>query len=689
MTSFRENLSRWILIAVILLSPYYRGLYPDYYKLPFISLLFLAFLSFHILLSRQKETFVQIKPPVTIFLIFTLIYLFSALTAASKGSALIIFLSYTAWVVLFWMVIDLFQKESMRFILMALIVFNSALLSFLSFLGALNLIPASLQNLFGMSFWGFYFYGRVSTSFQYQNTSASFLASSLFLGIFLFVQEKVIWKKIIFGMINYLIFSGFLFAFSRGANLFFLVSLVFLFMVVRNFEEKIEIGLFLSALFCPLVLFQTKLDRMLVLSKPISFWFFYGVGFVLFLGVLSLFVYYKRTIKDFLKRKYFILFLVFILGLESCFLFFLPFDFEYGISTRYFVEKGREMSFQSTNAVNRIAFYRDALKMAWRRPLLGWGGGSWAAHYFSYQSYTYYTKFPHSFYLNTLIESGILGLSILLILLFYCFRLFMTQIGISSRSTMTPFLGTAAFMIFFHSGIDLNFAMGAYHIFAWTILALLLSTFSIPDRSLRVPLKLTFSLTLLFFILSILWGNAEYYYQLGNKLQADKEYVKSAQAWELAARFNPFHDEAQFKLSVLARELYMQSGRIEFLNISEEKNQKAIALEPYNYEYFRQKGDLFLLKSELDEAWKEYIISMELAPMVIGNYEKILFSYHQFIESLKNSENNEVLKRAYNNTQETYSQFLTNQEKSSIAIPPSEAMMSLLDDLKKIAGGEK
>ena len=689
MTSLRENLSRWILIAVILLSPYYRGLYPDYYKLPFISLLFLAFLSFHILLFRQKEAFVRVKLPVVIFFIFTLFYLFSVLTAASKGSALMIFLSYTAWATLFWMVIDLFQKESMRFILIKLIVSNSALLSFLGFFGALNLIPPSLQNLFGMSFWGFYFYGRVSTTFQYQNTSASFLATSLFLGIFLFVQEKVIWKKIVCGVINYIIFSGFLFAFSRGANLIFLISLIFLFMVVRDLEDKIEIGLFLSALFCPFVLLQIKLDRLMVLSKPLSFWLFFGVGFILFLGILSLFVYYKRTIRGFLKSKYFLLFLVFILSLESIFLFFLQVDFEYGISTRYFEEKGREISFQTTNAVNRLAFYRDALKMAWQRPLFGWGGGGWAAHYFAYQSFTYYTKFPHSFYLNTLIESGILGLSVLLILLFYCFRLFMTQMGISSQSTMTPFLGAAAFMIFFHSGIDLNFAMGAYHVFAWTILALLLSSCSIPDRSLRVPLKLTFSLTLLFFIVSILWGNAEYYYQLGNKLQADKEYVKSAQAWELAARFNPFHDEAQFKLSVLARELYMQSGRIEFLNLSEEKNQKAIALEPYNYEYFRQNGDLFLLKSELDEAWKEYIHSMELAPMVMGNYERILFSYLQFIESLKNSENNELIERAYNNTQEIYSLFLMNQEKSSIAIPPSEAMMSLLDDLKKISGGEK
>jgi len=213
MTSITEKLSFYLVILIILLSPYYRGIYPDYYKLPFLSLIFLSFLIFLLSRLQQKERFFSINYPVMSLFLLTVVYLVTIITASSKSSAMVTFLSYVAWVFLFWMVFEIFNKETLKLFLIRLMVWNASILSLLGILGAFNLIQERFQNFLGMSFWGLYFSGRLATTFQYQNTSASFFAASLFLGIFIFIHEKNSGKKLVYGILLFLIFFGFLFAF--------------------------------------------------------------------------------------------------------------------------------------------------------------------------------------------------------------------------------------------------------------------------------------------------------------------------------------------------------------------------------------------------------------------------------------------------------------------------------------------
>ena len=689
MTSITEKLSFYLVILIILLSPYYRGIYPDYYKLPFLSLIFLSFLIFLLSRLQQRERFFSINYPVMSLFLLTVVYLVTIITASSKSSAMVTFFSYVAWVFLFWMVFEIFNKETLKLFLIRLMVWNASILSLLGILGAFNLIQERFQNFLGMSFWGLYFSGRLATTFQYQNTSASFFAASLFLGIFIFINEKNLGKKLVYGILLFLIFFGFLFAFSRGANLIFLITLLFLFIILRKKVDIVPVVLILSSIFLPFIFLQIQLDRYLSQTLSIKFLSLFLTSLASFLFLSYFFLRNQQNLfmNKIGKNTVSFLILIIVLGIECFFIFFVQFDVKNLTLVRGFGEKGRDISFETKNVVYRLTFYRDALKMIQEKPLLGWGGGGWAGRYFSFQSHTYYTKFPHSFYLNTIIESGIIGLAFLLFLLFYSLHLCIIHTNQDQSLSINSFLAAAVFFIFLHSSIDLNFAMGAYHIFAWTLLALLLSSFPILKLKLSISLKVTLFLTILFFIISILWGNAEYYYQFGNKLNSNGNPIDSARAWETTVKLNPWHDAAFYQMSNLSSKFYLQTKKEEFLKLAFEKNQKALSIEPYNYEYHRQKADLFLLKGELNNAWREYSYSMELAPMVLGNYEKILYAFLNMMNSQQKTRDPNVLNQIKIYTNTVYNLYLMNQSKSTQPAPPSEALSSLKKDIEKLLGG--
>lgn len=689
MTSITEKLTFFLLFIIILISPYYRGIYPDYYKFPFLSLIFLTLLVYLLTMVRKKEKLFQFNLPEILFFSLAIVYCITIGIADSKSSSIATFISYMAWAFLFWFILELFQRESLKIFLIQAILYNAAILSLLGIFDALHLISEKFQNFLGMSFWGLYFSGRLATTFQYQNTSASFFATCFFLGLYVYLEEKIIWKKIINGILLYLIFFGFLFAFSRGANLVFLIVLLFLFVLIRERTKIIQVFLTFSFLFLPFVFLLIEMDRDLSQALIYQFiiLFLFGLGLFLLLSFLFLQSTQIALVKKNNKKLSFFLILIIIFALECFFVFFVQFDLKNLTFVRGFGEKGRDISFETKNVVYRFTFYHDAIKMIQKKPFLGWGGGGWAARYFSFQSHTYYTKFPHSFFLNTLIETGIIGLAFLLLFLFYSLRIYIIHSYQNQSLSITHFLGVGVFFIFLHSSIDLNFAMGAYQIFAWTLLALLLSSISLQKIKLSIPLIIPLLFSLLFFVVSIFWGNAEYYYQLGNEYRANNDLVHSAQAWETAIRLNPWHDSALYQMSNLSSDIYLQTKKDEFLQLAMEKNQKALAIEPFNYEYLRQKADLFLLKGELNEAWNNYRFSMELAPMVLGNYEKILFAFLNFINSQNKTMDPSTINQIKVYTEAVYHLYFENQSKSTQPNPPSEALNFLKRDIDKLIGG--
>ena len=68
------------------------------------------------------------------------------------------------------------------------------------------------------------------------------------------------------------------------------------------------------------------------------------------------------------------------------------------------------INFTSQTVTERFVFYRDAWEIAKRNLITGSGGGAWKDLYGMYQSYGYASNQAHSYILQLLVESGILGI---------------------------------------------------------------------------------------------------------------------------------------------------------------------------------------------------------------------------------------------------------------------------------------
>ncbi|WP_213530881.1 O-antigen ligase family protein [Paenibacillus cisolokensis] len=75
------------------------------------------------------------------------------------------------------------------------------------------------------------------------------------------------------------------------------------------------------------------------------------------------------------------------------------------------------INFNQHSVLERATFYKDGLKLAADYPFFGAGGGAWAALFQQYQNNPYYSSQAHSYIIQTLVETGWLGLLVHLLLI--------------------------------------------------------------------------------------------------------------------------------------------------------------------------------------------------------------------------------------------------------------------------------
>jgi len=91
---------------------------------------------------------------------------------------------------------------------------------------------------------------------------------------------------------------------------------------------------------------------------------------------------------------------------------------------RSIADRIANINFRQHSVLERLTFYRDALKLSADYPLIGAGGGGWSALFEKYQNNPYISRQAHSYFFQTLVEAGWIGLILLVAL-----------IGGSSRGT--------------------------------------------------------------------------------------------------------------------------------------------------------------------------------------------------------------------------------------------------------------
>lgn len=159
--------------------------------------------------------------------------------------------------------------------------------------------------------------------------------------------------------------------------------------------------------------------------------------------------------------------------------------------------------FANQNAIQRTVFFEDGIKIFQMRPLFGFGMGAFMSVAQSVQDFYYETRYVHNHYIQTLLETGLVGLV-----------LFLSLLGLSAASVLkarksgnfhplTPALGAALVFMCIHAGVEMVFSVYCYLPLAFGVFLLIdlccAGTLPRPSRPVRTAVCLVLAaLTLVF-----------------------------------------------------------------------------------------------------------------------------------------------------------------------------------------------
>lgn len=152
----------------------------------------------------------------------------------------------------------------------------------------------------------------------------------------------------------------------------------------------------------------------------------------------------------------------------------------YGLPLSYpllpsFIANRLQGLWANENAIQRLVFFSDGLKLFRRSPVVGLGLGAFENGIRSVQSFDYQTKYAHNHYIQTLAETGVMGLGLLLLLLGTCaVAVLWTRKKLGEDCPpMVPALGAALVFIAAHATTEVVLSSYAYLPIAFGVFALI------------------------------------------------------------------------------------------------------------------------------------------------------------------------------------------------------------------------
>ncbi len=126
--------------------------------------------------------------------------------------------------------------------------------------------------------------------------------------------------------------------------------------------------------------------------------------------------------------------------------------------------------FANANAIQRLVFFEDGIKLFSRRPVTGLGMGAFENAIKSTQSFYYETKYAHNHYIQTLLETGVIGL------ILFAALLVTSAIAVWKARRKHPFapaLGAALVFMGGHAATEVVFSSYAYLPMAFGVFAMI------------------------------------------------------------------------------------------------------------------------------------------------------------------------------------------------------------------------
>lgn len=444
-----------LICILLIVVPFYRGLYFRENYLPTIALLGIIFI-LHVITKVVKKNYNFFNSYLD-FLVFLLpvAYVISFAFSVNMKNAFDVILKYVSYYMIYKIISDRCGDKSKAKYIVSAVVLSAYIVSITGLLAMAGLIKIN----------GAIIDNRIYGLYQYPNATASAIGAGILITVGVMIQETRVLPVLFYQVLLSTMLAGFIFTMSLG-GLLVLAVLLIIFYFVTEYEYKVNfvISLIIAAVSNIMVF----LDYFRNLLKT-NFIGYYLISIVIAVCLQFLYIKVRQRFLQNIRRSSAIIIsacivivtaLTGVIGLSSV-----------GLLKLSSLEKLWSTQLKMQNALDRIIFTKDGLRIFADNFLVGTGGGAWADIYQQYQSFAYTSREAHNFYIQVMTETGIIGTIVLAGIIIYILRNFIIDFKNRNRSLLPIYMGI--FMVLGHALLDFDLSYAALSFSLWTLIGLI------------------------------------------------------------------------------------------------------------------------------------------------------------------------------------------------------------------------
>ncbi len=635
--------------GLVIIPMYLRGLYFEIEQLYVYLVSFILFII--VLLYKIKQ-----KKPLKInsyldygLMALICIYIISTVFAANYRLSISETLKYINYYLVYLLVkesIDSKKKISQFLNLILIGIIGVSIIGIGAAIGIINYKGAYSELEFEQ--W-------INSTLQYHNAFGSIVMCGIFLSYALYINANKIWARIVYSIFGFILALSLIFSYSRGAWLIFAITFIVFIILIRKKSIKGLINLTIITTMPTIII--AKIFRLAIIEKNIQVaQKSLAVGLLICLAISLLLEFikkyksklqYKRKLQvD--KRITILIGSISSLILIMLTLIFIRSDYLIKILPHDIIERLKGINLSVGPVKERLVFYIDAIKIIKQSPIIGVGGGGWKSLYFLHQSYPYRSTQAHSYIMQTWMETGTIGLTILITTItafiiqgwknlkreFNQDEIYILQTGILM----------AAVSLLLHSIIDFNLSLTGISIILWSLLSLFTvlannNKEQLQNKKELIKVKhnkyfiIPITIALLIAISSKL---AWLYSQKGLKYANEENAKKAAESFAIAKKLDPLksaykYDYANMKFNTLKTE---EKKDPKIMGKIEKNIDLAVKLDRYNPDIYKHAGGFYYRNGEIEKGLNLINRSVELQPLIAENYQQMAYGYYRGADML-------------------------------------------------------
>ncbi|GGN92983.1 O-antigen ligase family protein [Saccharibacillus kuerlensis] len=503
---------------------------------------------------------------------------------------------------------------------------------------------------------------RLASVFQYANTYAAFLMAMLFAVLFTAVRSRKWYDTLIHGFMLVPIILSIALTLSRGGLIMLPVVFIILLLFLKPAQQLVWIiNLMLSVIISLIVLdpitqLGLSLNQVYNGADALKGWaLLIGASAVnaalIWLVGKFLQPLFERKFKRWSSRRMASLWLPLGGVLAVAVLGFLI----VGTGLRNTLPENmrtrvENINFQQHSVLERITFYKDAMKMVADYPVLGGGGGAWAVLYEKYQNNPYISNQTHNYFLQYLDETGIVGLLILLSFLIYVFYQYIRsyyRIEDEEKKHAHFFYFLIAFSILMHSLLDFNMsyvyisilvffalggmaaAIGAKPLFGKKA-AEGTKTSNAEGSGTGYPAIYTAAAAVIAIVLVITAGrylaSIKASQEASQLLQGAEQinYEEVREPLDRALDIRPTYPATVSQLAALLQGVYNSTQDVRYLNEAESRLTDVLKKESHSKELIAQLASVYMMKNDQQSSFMQYANNLDKFTWDMNWYNQVI-----------------------------------------------------------------